>query len=156
METLVKVPAMRFARQWACKQPCWMQQVQPCSEIQLWHNAGIKGLAKNQMRTRVAYESLGLSSEIPPCSRAFFTYMKSLIHLTVDLFPEVLTNEPHKHRKRKKRKKKSRRKLAIRMKIKNELSRLQEVPRLLTIVIFLSKCIKTISNFKEQKQWSQK
>jgi len=32
--------------------------------------------------------------------------MESLIHLTVDLFPEVLTNEPHKHRKRKKKKKK--------------------------------------------------
>jgi len=36
---------------------------------------------------------------------AFFTYMKSLVHLIVDLFPEVLANETYRHRKARKKKK---------------------------------------------------
>lgn len=63
--------------------------------------------------------SPGLRSRITTVFYALFTYMKSLIHLIVDLFPEVLTNETDKHGKTRGKKKKSRRKLAIRMKIKN-------------------------------------
>lgn len=68
-------------------------------------SVAIKCLTKKQTRSPESLTCLLASDqEYHHVLDPFFTYMKSLIHLTVDLFPEVLTSETHKHRKKKKKK----------------------------------------------------
>lgn len=67
--------------------------------------SGIKCLTQNQSR---AFESLLCvlaAASSATMLQSLFTYMESLIHLIVDLFPEVLTNETCKHRETRGKKK---------------------------------------------------